>query len=114
MDTGIKLRRLREKKKLSQEELAEKIGVSQVTVGKWEQGSSIKHEHIKKLAEVFEVPVEYLLEGKQINMIQNNSDNTSNNNLGFEITVKTPNNIINGLFNRIDKLIELLDKDHKH
>ena len=33
MTTGVKLRNLRIKKKLSQEELADLVGVSQVTIG---------------------------------------------------------------------------------
>lgn len=46
MNTARKLRELRQLNRMSQEELAYKIGVSQVTVGKWEQGTSIKHEHL--------------------------------------------------------------------
>ncbi len=110
MTTGIKLRNLRIKKKLSQEELAEKIGVSQVTIGNWEQGKSIKHENVKKLAEILDVPFDYLLEEKQINISQNNTENAANNVAGFEIIIKTPNHIVDSLFSRIDRLIELLEK----
>ena len=46
MTTGIKLKLLREKRKLSQEELAYKIGVVQATIGNWERGKSIKMENI--------------------------------------------------------------------
>lgn len=69
MTTGIKLRALREKKKLSQEELACIIGVSQVTIGNWEQGKSIKHEYVSKLAKALDVPVDYLLEEKQAKIV---------------------------------------------
>ncbi len=110
MITGTKLHNLRIKKKLSQEELAELVGVSQVTIGKWEQGNSIKHKHIKKIAEVLDVPYDYLLEEKQININQTNTENAANNVAGFEIIIKTPNHIVDSLFSRMDKLIELLEK----
>lgn len=109
MITAIKLKKLRELKKLTQEELAFKIGVSQVTVGNWEQGSSIKHEHLKKIAEVFEIPVDYLLEEKSIT-ISPSIENSTNNYVAFEIVVKTPNEVIKNLISKIDKLIEVLDK----
>ena len=44
MKTGTKLKLLREKKRLSQEELAHAVGVTQTTIGNWEHGKSIKHE----------------------------------------------------------------------
>ena len=39
-----------------------------------------------------------------------NTENATNNIVGFEIIIKTPNNVIDNLFSRIDKLIEILDK----
>ncbi len=108
MSVAIKIRKLRELKKMSQEDLAFKIGVSQVTIGKWEQGTSIKHEHLKKLSETLEIPIDYLLEEKQIN-ISPNIENSTNNYVAFEIIVKTPNEVIEKLFDRMDKLIEALN-----
>lgn len=61
MTTGTKLKLLREKKRFSQEELAYAIGVTQTTIGNWENGKSIKHEYIPKLAETLKVPTDYLL-----------------------------------------------------
>lgn len=108
MSVAIKIRQERELKKMSQEDLAFKIGVSQVTIGKWEQGTSIKHEHLKKLSETLEIPIDYLLEEKQIN-INPNIENSTNNYVAFEIIVKTPNEVIEKLFDKIDKLIEALN-----
>lgn len=108
MSVAIKIRQVRELKKMSQEDLAFKIGVSQVTIGKWEQGTSIKHEHLKKLSETLEIPIDYLLEEKQIN-INPNIENSTNNYVAFEIIVKTPNEVIEKLFDKIDKLIEALN-----
>lgn len=106
MDTAKKLRELRQLKKMSQEELAYKIGVSQVTVGKWEQGTSIKHENLKKLSEIFEVPVEFLLEDKQIN-ISPKIKNSTNNYVGYEFNVENNNNYphIEELLSSINNLL---------
>ena len=86
------------------------VGVSQVTIGKWEQENSIKHKHIKKISEVLDVRYDYLLEEKQININQTNTENAANYVAGFEIIIKTPNHIVDSLFSRMDKLIELLEK----
>lgn len=40
--TGRTIRELREKRKLTQKELAEKISVSDKTISKWETGGSLR------------------------------------------------------------------------
>lgn len=59
---SLRLKELRESKKISQQELAAKIGVSQSTIGMWE---SRKREPsfstIEKIADFFGVSVDYLL-----------------------------------------------------
>lgn len=58
----IRIKQLRKERKLSIVELAEKIGVSKLTVLKWEHGTSqISIREAKKLAEYFGVSVGYLL-----------------------------------------------------
>ncbi|MEX2803625.1 helix-turn-helix domain-containing protein [Streptococcus sp. H31] len=60
IDKNMKL--LRKKQNLSQERLAEKIGVSRQTVAKWEAGSSLPDVlSCAKLAECFDVSMEDLL-----------------------------------------------------
>lgn len=87
MDTGTKLKLLREKRKLSQEELAEKLGLAQGTISNWEKGNSIKHNDLKKLSDFYDIPLEYLVEEKQINIVHNHGENDNSTN-GFEITIK--------------------------
>lgn len=52
----------RRKKKLTQTQLAEQIGVSRITINKWETGKSTPSvEMLLKLSEYFNVSVDYLL-----------------------------------------------------
>lgn len=53
---------LRESRKITRVELAEKIGVTKLTILNWEHGThEIKGSNAKKLAEYFNVSVSYLL-----------------------------------------------------
>lgn len=56
------LKIVRNKKGMSQRELAEKLGVSQQTIGSWEVGRTAPDpEAIKKIADFFNVSTDYLL-----------------------------------------------------
>lgn len=56
MEFGEKIKYLREKERMSQEELAEKIGVSRQAVTKWENGGGIPDlNNIKKLVAIFNI-----------------------------------------------------------
>ncbi|AYP29622.1 DNA binding protein [Streptococcus phage SW15] len=57
-----RLKELRELRKITRVELAEKIGVTKLTILNWEHGThEIKGSNAKKLAEYFNVSVPYLL-----------------------------------------------------
>ena len=57
-----RLKKLRELRKITRVELAEKIGVTKLTILNWEHGThEIKGSNAKKLAEYFNVSVPYLL-----------------------------------------------------
>lgn len=104
MTTGTKIRILREKKKISQEELAHKVGVSQVTIGNWEQNKSIKHEFIRKLAIALDVSTDFLLEENQ----ENSTEviiNKENQDHDFEIIIKAPNRLFDDLNKKMDFII---------
>lgn len=108
MTTGTKIRYLREKKKISQEALAYAVGVSQVTIGNWEQGKSIKHEYIKKLADALEISIDYLFEESQSKPVEVSSKAALQNE-GFEIIIKAPNHFFEDLHKKMDLLINKFD-----
>jgi len=73
--TGAVIRRLREKKKLTQEELAEKIYVSSKTVSKWETGAGFPDiSLIEPLAEALGISVIELLNGEDIQNTNKSAD----------------------------------------
>lgn len=57
-----RLTRCRKKAKMTQKALADVIGVSKVTIEKWEYGErEISLKHLVKISETLDVPVDYLL-----------------------------------------------------
>ena len=61
---GDRLRESREKKKLSQQELADKVGVSQQAIGKIESGVTQNPRNLKVIAEVLGVAQHWLQFGE--------------------------------------------------
>lgn len=60
--TQNRIRELRKKGRLSQQTLADQLGVFRNTISNWETGySQISLENAKKVAEYFGVTIEYLL-----------------------------------------------------
>ena len=63
MKTGEKIAKLRRDKNISQEALADMLGLSRQSVSKWENGSALPTmENLSRLAKIFDVPVSYLLD----------------------------------------------------
>ncbi len=66
MKTGEKIAKLRKDKNISQEALADMLGLSRQSVSKWENGSALPTmENLSRLAKIFDVPVSYLLDDGQ-------------------------------------------------
>ncbi|WP_455090097.1 helix-turn-helix domain-containing protein [Peptoanaerobacter stomatis] len=68
MDTvGERIRDLRIKRKLTLNDLADMVGVSKTTIVKYENGTtkSLKYETAEKISNIFNVSVDYLLNGIQ-------------------------------------------------
>ena len=80
-----RLKELRQEKKLTQKELADKINVSKITVLRWENGESqIKPDKAQKLADFFGVSIAHLLA-------------YDDNDFEKQIRIDTLNDIINKL-----------------
>ena len=73
MEFSEKVKTLRGKYNYTQEELAEKLFVSRVTVSKWESGRGYPNlDSLKLMAKVFSVSVDELLSGGQIMSLAEN------------------------------------------
>lgn len=72
-----KLQDLRKKQNLSQEQLAEKIGVARQTISKWELGESAPDlEQSKKLSQIFNVSLDELTNNNIKNILIEKANNT--------------------------------------
>lgn len=79
--TGTAIRTLREKNKMTQQQLAEKLCVSDKTISKWETGKGLPDiSLIEPLANVLKVSIPELLSGEQI-INENRSANLLRSNL---------------------------------
>jgi len=64
MDFSERIQELRKENRDSQEQLAEKLGVSRQAVSKWESGQGIPDvNNIMKISEVYSVSTDYILKG---------------------------------------------------
>ena len=71
--TGAVIRELREKNNMTQGELAEKLGISDKAVSKWERDIACPDiNSIPKLAEILGIEVETLVSGKAATQKNNN------------------------------------------
>lgn len=74
MSFADNLQSIRKEKQLSQEELAEKIGVSRQAISKWEQGSGYPEtEKLIILSQELNVSLDYLMLGEIRNTVNENS-----------------------------------------
>ncbi len=79
---STKLRKLREKNKLTQAEFAESIGLSQATICDWERKDhEIKADYFLKMVEIYDEDAKNLIVNiTETNNITNNNSNTTKNN----------------------------------
>lgn len=68
MTFGTKLKQARQKAKLSQEQLAEKLSVSRSAVAKWETDKGMPDiDNLKAISQLLDISIDYLLaEDEQI------------------------------------------------
>lgn len=94
-----RLKELRQEKKLTQKELADKINVSKITVLRWENGESqIKPDKAQKLADFFGVSIAQLL-------------GYDDNDFEKQIRIDTLNNLIYKMHTTYVSLPEKTDKE---
>lgn len=68
------IKHFRELKKLSQEDMADKLNISPSTYGKIERGeTNIIHKHLREIANILDVEVHQLLPEYIINNFENNN-----------------------------------------
>lgn len=77
MDLGNRIANLRKKNNLSQEELADKIGVTRQTISKWELNNTTPDiVQAKKISEVFSISLDELTDNNMDNILINKVSNT--------------------------------------
>ena len=77
MEIGKKIMSLRKKNGLSQEELAEKVGVARQTISKWELGeTSPDLKQSKELSKIFNVSLDELTDNDIQNVLVQKTSNT--------------------------------------
>lgn len=100
MEFGEKIQKLRNQKKWTQEQLAEKLYVSRTAISKWESGKGYPSiDLLKDIAKLFNKTIDELLSSEQIIDIAKN-ENISN--------MKRANNLIYGLLDIISVLFIFL------
>lgn len=101
MSIGVKIRKLRDSKKLSQAELANRLGISQTALCNIESGEAKKIDFLlmNKVCEEFAVDFDYFIDGKQVNKVKTNQGAIAYN---IETVNNFPDNIIGQLKQLID------------
>ncbi|WP_144281088.1 helix-turn-helix transcriptional regulator [Chryseobacterium echinoideorum] len=113
MSIGTNLRKMRVKKKLSQQEVADRLEIDRVTYINWEnETSDVKSQYIPKIAEIFDVEIQDLFNSDQKIQVTNNIDNKDKTGTGG-VGVQKGKIIINLIItdeNSAVKLSEQLEK----
>lgn len=100
-----RIKELRKKKKLTQEELAEEINVTKLTISRWERGERVpKSDKAQQLANYFGVSVAYLLGYSEFNETLKEAVQEGNKNKGA-ISKETGRKLL-------DNLSEILPGDN--
>lgn len=90
MNLAEKIQQLRKRNNLSQEQLADKLGISRQSISKWESEQSVPEiDKIVHLSEIFGVTTDYLLKDIDTNKIdsdKNKNQNPSSKKLQFIIS----------------------------
>jgi len=70
---GQFIKKIREENKLTQKELADKLGVTYQAVSKWENGKNVPDISIlKEMSKMFNIDIDEILDGEKKNKNKNN------------------------------------------
>jgi len=108
MHIGDNLRKVRNKRELTHQEIADFLGVDRRTYIDWENGvTDMKVSYLLKLAEFLQVDVDELLPTKSRDIVitQNNSDNKDGSINGI-VFLLTDKETIDQIFNAIKPILE--------
>jgi transcriptional regulator with XRE-family HTH domain len=113
MFIGTTLRKLRDKQKLSQQEIADYLGVSQATYWNWENDEThFKVDHLSKLADILQVdPADILPDGAVVKIV-NNKENKDSSINGFEVNL-IEGSLTEKLVKSLEENINLLKEQNK-
>lgn len=101
MTLSEKMKKLRKERKITQEQLAKDIGVERSSIGKYETGTQPSTDIITRLADYFNVSVDYLLGRDEIK-----NPPQSDGNYTPELNDRDERDISR----RLDKMLSELDK----
>ena len=113
MSLGSKVRKYRQLKSLSQEELAIRAGVSQSIISGLESDKNIPNSiMLNEIAKILEVDINDLL--RDDNIIQHNSDKAIGN-IQSQVTINNnfPVNVLDVLLSNQEKISNLLETQNK-
>ncbi|WP_312902074.1 helix-turn-helix transcriptional regulator [Chryseobacterium taichungense] len=111
MGVGTNLKRLRSKTKLSQQEIADMLGLDRNTYINWEnETTDIKSSFIPKLAEIFDVKIQDLFDSERKLEISNNTFDNKDNSVGLIVFNISNQEAIDKFNSKIEELIKALKK----
>ena len=110
MNIANNLRKFRNKSNISQQEIADTLGIDRKTYISWESGTSdIKSQYIPELAKLFNVEISELFQEKNSNIVINqhntNTDNKENSINGV-VLLLTDKEVMNQLVSLIKERVE--------
>lgn len=114
---GFKIKKLREQKNISQEDMAYQLDISQSYLSKIENGviEKIDFLFMQKVADFFKVEPQYFLDDQ---IIQNNTDNNHSSAFGnaySTVTIhnSTPESVLESLIQNQAQISQLIDLQNK-
>lgn len=111
MIDGKLIKKLREEKGFTQEELGSSIGTNGNVISRWERGKTTpNHHYITKLSDIFKLPIDFFIKGDTSD-IKERSVTENKGMLIFELDsqrleVPATSEFSKQFWERVDKMIE--------